>query len=110
MARGDVQSNTYHSLTTGSSITIQPASGDEYFLITLAASLDEQVGYGGYDGTNNTGALRVGMKGDETDAGKHQASRGFQPFKACFTNTEYGRVSQEGGSTVLISLILLETK
>ena len=81
MARGDIQNNSYTSLSAeGGTTTLQPGSGDEWQLM-FALNTQDQMAIIGYDGSNQTGDLRGGIYGGLTATADRDLSlRGARPL------------------------------
>jgi len=91
MARGDVQSDLYIALGSGTQ-DIQPGSGDEYLVTGLYSEGSTSGAYLlGRSGGSTTGSLRAGPRGNNSnpDSRWGLAGWGLRPIKFIIDNTNF---------------------
>ena len=96
MARGDVITDSHVTVAQNSSVTVQPASGDEWLITWMSQGPSGGVRFEGYDGTNIANRQQWAPTGGNT-AVQDRINLGLQNYgiKLFFTNSEYFRLNEE---------------
>jgi len=109
MARGDVQSSMYNSLSTNANLDARPADGDEWIL-TMTFSTGG-LAYKGIDGDSNiTDGWSTGLWGGVTAYSDNAYRPTQHPLKIIITYDEYLRFHNNDGGTQQIGYSAIETK
>ena len=111
MAQDDVYSDHYLVVSASSSVDVQPSSGVEVVINSIA--WDGPAGdftLLGNDGSSQTTALSVGVPGGRTGNTSALGERGFWLVKILITNTNFIRLASGSGSDEHIAYDGFQTK
>ena len=111
MARGDVQSDLYIALGSGTQ-DIQPADGDEYLVTGLYSEGTSSGAYLlGRSGGSTTGSLRAGPRGNNSnpDSRWGLAGWGLRPVKFIISYTNFIQIIGDTGG-IDVGYSAIETK